>query len=347
MPSKNLKQKNRIVLFDVLRIIAIFAVIWLHVSAGVWLEYAPTTKWCQVTVLLSLVRWSVPIFVMISGALFLDTNKKISIKKLYSKNILRIVIAYLFWSCAYAIRPNFTINQFIGLVIQGPFHFWFLKMLLGLYILIPIIRKITSDRKTEEYLLILAFLTAFVFPMYKILDIWNCELIWHFKYFIETVNIKMTLGFTGYFILGHYLYTYPIKKNIRTSVYILALISFFCVVMGTIHICNLLKCSNEILYENLNVFTLLESMAIFMFAKEHINKISLKHQNTITDLSNMSFGIYIVHVFIIKAADSNGINAYIFSPLLSIPIISLCVFIFSYLITKMISKIPYLNNYII
>ena len=347
MPSKNIKQKNRIIFFDVLRIIAIFAVIWLHVSAEVWWEYAPTTKWCQTTVLLSLVRWSVPIFVMISGALFLDSNKIISIKRLYKKNILRIVIAYLFWSCAYAIRPNFTINQFIGLVIQGPFHFWFLKMLVGLYILIPIIRKITSERKTEEYFLILAFFTSFLFPWNYILDKIDNESISIIKNFINTVNLKMTVGYTSYFVLGHYLYTYQLKKKTKISIYILATISFVCAAIGTILICRHFNRSDEVLFSNSIIFTLLESMAVFIYAKSNINHVSAKFQKNIVDLSKMSFGIYLVHVFILKAAESYGINVCVFSPLLSIPIISILVFFISYLITKLINKIPYINRYII
>ena len=40
---------------------------------------------------------------MISGALFLRNSKKLDIKKLYSKNILRIVVVFLFWSLVYGI----------------------------------------------------------------------------------------------------------------------------------------------------------------------------------------------------------------------------------------------------
>ena len=59
------------------RIIAILAVVFLHVSAGVVTESViGTESWWVGNLYDSLVRWCVPVFVMISGAVLLDHSKK-------------------------------------------------------------------------------------------------------------------------------------------------------------------------------------------------------------------------------------------------------------------------------
>ena len=85
--------RQRVCCFDLLRVISIFFVIVIHVTS-----VAPracdtmTGAWMANALINSISRWSVPVFFMVSGALFLDPNKQLSIKKLYTKNILRIAI---------------------------------------------------------------------------------------------------------------------------------------------------------------------------------------------------------------------------------------------------------------
>ena len=67
------KIENRIEYLDLLRIIAIFGVVVLHVAAQNWVkEFTNVFNWNVYNVYDSLVRWTVPVFVMISGTLFLS-----------------------------------------------------------------------------------------------------------------------------------------------------------------------------------------------------------------------------------------------------------------------------------
>lgn len=94
------KIENRIEYLDLLRIIAIFGVVVLHVAAQNWVkEFTNVFNWNVYNVYDSLVRWTVPVFVMISGTLFL--SKEYSIKKIHSKKIFRIITALGFWSVVY------------------------------------------------------------------------------------------------------------------------------------------------------------------------------------------------------------------------------------------------------
>lgn len=44
---------------------------------------------------------SVPLFLMASGALLLDPGRELTLRKLYTKNFPRLLIALLFWAVCY------------------------------------------------------------------------------------------------------------------------------------------------------------------------------------------------------------------------------------------------------
>ncbi|MFR0798864.1 MAG: acyltransferase family protein [Oscillospiraceae bacterium] len=114
-------------------------------------------------------KWSVPIFVMISGALFLgrDTHSSGTILQ---KNVLRIGWRIRFLVCAAThssasllrrsplCRLSFT--QFI----TGHYHLWFLYMIVGLYLLIPLLRPIVQNETLTRYFLLLALVFTFLLP---------------------------------------------------------------------------------------------------------------------------------------------------------------------------------------
>lgn len=97
------QNKKRIIQFEVLRVIVAFGVVMLHTSAQRFNESFLSAEWDARNLYDSLVRWSVPIFVMICGALFLDSKKKINVKKLYTKNIAHLFFILVLWSIIYGV----------------------------------------------------------------------------------------------------------------------------------------------------------------------------------------------------------------------------------------------------
>ena len=85
----------------------------------------------------SLVRFAVPIFVMISGALFLQRD--IPTKIIYTKYILKLSVAYIFWSLIYSLYYGGNLSRHVINFINSTFHLWFIPMIIGLYIAYPII----------------------------------------------------------------------------------------------------------------------------------------------------------------------------------------------------------------
>lgn len=347
--------QTRILSFDILRIIAIFAVIWLHFSCQRFYISFPSAEWEIRNVYDSMVRWGVPVFVMISGALFLDSKKKLCIKKLYTKNILRIICAFLFWSSIYMLYDFLTTNRqitfggVISIVVKGPFHLWFLKMLLGLYIVAPILKVIANNKRIEIYFLLLALITTFLLPwFFKLLGIININISNLLNGFYEKMDINIALGYTGYFMLGHYLRNKTINASTRTIIYILGWISWICVIVLT-HFKSFHSNRADIFfYDNLSIFTLAEAIAIFTLINHKFKNYKSKYSPIIVKISNLTFGIYLIHILILNVFyNSFGIDSHTLGVHLGVPLLSIITFTFSLALTWIIYKIPYASRFVI
>lgn len=345
-------QRQRVISYDVLRIVAAFSIVWLHISSLHWQELFPSLEWEIKTVFLSLVRWSVPVFVMISGALFLDVSKPCDIRRLFTKNILRIVCAFLFWSflsqildSGLGIGPT---SLFINTV-NGPSYLWFLKMLLGLYVMIPVLKMIVSDRRTEVYYLVLSFIVVFVIPLFFDLTSHYSEAFTRFlKGNYEITEISEILDFSSYFVLGHYLATSSFGRRVRYAVYVLGVGCMVLTAFGVYSYSHACQQANAYLFDYTNVLTLVESVAVFVFAKNSFASLSPSATGRVVTLSNCCFGIYLVHPFVMRMLD----GIFVFPPVsfmhvLTIPLTAVMVFLISLLIVRVICLIPYLNKYII
>ena len=153
--------EQRINFLDYLRVFAIFFVIMIHVSAQNWYKIDVNDFfWQTFNFYDSISRWSVPVFVMISGALFL--NKDIIISQIYKKYILRLMISFLVWSAFYCFLGNRSLS--LKNILNGEYHMWFIFMIIGLYMLSPIIREIVKNKKIMKYFLLLAFIFTFFIP---------------------------------------------------------------------------------------------------------------------------------------------------------------------------------------
>ena len=158
---------KRVIYFDILRVVAIFAVVAVHISAQHWLDVDVSSRaWFAFNLYCTTGKWSVPIFVMISGALFLGRDT--TIRTILKKNVLRMVYVFVFWSGCYALislifrrSPLFDVfSQFI----TGHYHLWFLYMIVGLYLLIPLLRPIVQSETLTRYFLLLALVFTFLLP---------------------------------------------------------------------------------------------------------------------------------------------------------------------------------------
>lgn len=292
-------------------------------------------------------RWTVPVFVMISGALFL--SKESNIKKLYTKNIFRIVTAFLVWAIIYAVlfEENLDIKTIIVKMISGHYHMWFLPLIIGLYMLVPVLKKVVSDEKIMKYFLLLTLIITFIVPQIlnlmsdmqsaevsKIVDLFKTNWI---------NNMGLKFGYTGYFVLGYYLSKIELSKKARRIIYFLGIIGLLLTIGLTIFSSNIYSVWIQKYYDNCTVNVLLEAIAIFVFFKYNFVE-----NKAIQNISKCTFGIYLVHVLIIeKFGKIFMFNVSNFNPIFSVPVVCTIVFGTSLLISFILNKVPILKKYIV
>src|SRR3990167_4955287 len=90
---------------DIIRILACIGVIVIHVSDP-FLTYPPYfgiggSSWWITNVINAFFRVSVPLFVVLSGYLLLDTTRSLNIKSFYKRRFVRVGIPTLFWLVFY------------------------------------------------------------------------------------------------------------------------------------------------------------------------------------------------------------------------------------------------------
>jgi surface polysaccharide O-acyltransferase-like enzyme len=343
-----IEQNKRIIVFDVMRVVAAFAVVWQHVGGQGWNESFPSLEWEIRNLYVSIAQWSVPLFIMISGALFLAPEKQLIIRRLYGKNILRIVYVFLFWSLIYMIyTEGFDIDFKVAVVsiLKGPPHFWFLKIMIGLYIMIPILKSVVPNRQAFRYLVIFSIVATFVIPELILrVGLYNMQWMDILNEYYDGFGIA-PLGFLSYFVLGYYLYSYPTRKCVKYTIYVLALVSLIGSILLT-HFCShYLGWSFGFFYDDMRPFVMIQACAIFIFIKDYGTSISPIARHGIVCLSNCSLGIFLVHpIFLRMLNDFFAFNTSTYNPLFFIPIFVFIVFTISFFMVRIISYIPYLNK---
>ena len=149
MKYNNSYKQTRKQYLDVLRAFATIGVIFIHVSANNWYGYIGSANWITFSIYEGLFKVSVPIFFMISGCLFLNSNKEKSVKELFSHSIFRLLIFLIFWSIVYKL-VQFPQNELsLGKNIQNILmeilkgdtqsHLWFVYAIIGMYLIVPLL----------------------------------------------------------------------------------------------------------------------------------------------------------------------------------------------------------------
>ena len=93
------KTSNRILYFDVLTILASFAVVAMHVNGAYW-SYRDAPSWVLNLIIEKTCVWAVPVFFMLTGATLIDYRKRHSTSEYVKRRVRRTVVPFLIWSFA-------------------------------------------------------------------------------------------------------------------------------------------------------------------------------------------------------------------------------------------------------
>lgn len=340
------KEANkRIAWLDTVRVIAILMVVFMHAPI-------PNPMLTSSFLLGGLSYLTFPcigLFFMASGALLFPV--KMTIKDFLKKRFSRILFPTIIWSLFYiAVKYFYHETDLIGtikLILHIPFGavegvLWFMYTLTGLYLFAPIISKWLeiSTKKEIKYFLFL-WLIVMCFP--------------YFNAFIDMREGDYRLlstfsGFMGYMVMGYYLRRFPIDLNSLYNKTVMGIgILIFSVVIPIIFYKIPIKGFDPgtVLYNYLSISVVMMSIGWFIFIQNmnsiHSNRI---FSNVMKELSVMSFGIYLVHIFIMRRLIWNWIPVGALPLWFEIVVVSIVTFALSYLIVKIISKLT-IGKYVI
>ena len=281
--------KARIAYLDVIRIFACLLIIAMHSPMP--------NNGADANMLSAISMITAPgigLFFMVSGALLLPVQE--DTETFLKRRVSKVIWPTLFWTFFYLLLRMATVgiptDKLLTDICSIPFThsghgiLWFMYTLIGLYLLAPILSPWLrqASRRELEWVLALWGLTL-CFPL--------------LTYFVKvnTSNTGMLYyfsGYAGYFLLGYYLKTYrPKLKGWQVALLFIIPISTAIVF--------------KITHTPINFYTVFWYLSILIvmmcigwfWIVQRLDK-QIPTYSCITLLSNCCFGIYLIHIFIMR-----------------------------------------------
>jgi len=350
-----------------MRGIGILLVILGHVSAVVvtrWQDVTPT-NWMTGNIYNVIARSCVPLLFMVSGALLLPRQE--SIGDFYRKRFQRVLFPFLIWSAFYVLtKQSFAGYTFVNavktitmIIITRPaeYHLWFMYELFGIYLLTPVFRVLVNKTRDEHLWYFIAIWLLFG-PIQRAVE---------FKLQFELIfDLGYLTGYIGYFILGYLLTRIHITKPLLWVAALVYVAAGIFTGYATYFYSSLVDKLVDYYQYLLGLNIVLMAASLYILLKAWGEKVFSKPRPRLTiwmlRLSTASFGMYLVHVFILNNLIGGnfykyltGLFARVNFPLASlspldgpaiymIPISTFVVALVSWIIIAILQKVPYLRS---
>lgn len=298
---------ERLDYFDVLRALAIIAVVAIH-SSGSGLQFSEESTNFNFTVLWrNTLNFAVPMFLAISG--FFLAKKTIGTFEEYvafiRKQIPRVYVPLLIWSLVWLvfsvlIQNKSVVHEVINLLVfqsSGPYYF--IALIIQYYLLLPVFKKLANNKGLALSILVNMVMICGIF---------------YLRYYTE-ISLPLIL-YAGnfatwqmFFVLGLYLGS---SKKIKISnKYLLALILIFYAlscIESYVLITLFHQAGNAVTAVKASSFMYSFILIIFLFKNHDLIKSKL-----LKKIGMMSFGIYLTHMFALMV--TSRILSRLYSPL--------------------------------
>lgn len=298
---------------DVLRCVSCFMVCGLHAFIftqryGIETGTGPS-PWTDYLISRMLFGSPTVLFVMVSGIFFLSPERNVTASKVWKKNVIKMTGAYLFWSFVYAVyrylmldvQPEITTEYFFRQWLVEPYHMWYIPMILGLYILCPILRPIAAsgDTKVFRYIVIL-FIAALIL---------NTALLWpgfpgqmYAEPAISKLPVEMIAQYPFWMLYGWIAYTYRPTRGFRYLIYVLGiaatLAGMWFNIYNWIHAGDISVIATT---QKFSILVFLKNTALFYFIvtvfREH--QFSERGKKFLGKFSSYTLIIYLIHMLFI------------------------------------------------
>jgi surface polysaccharide O-acyltransferase-like enzyme len=334
---------------DLVRVFAVFQVVLVHLSYVIFFkEDLFTANWRAANFYDSFSRMGVPLFFMVSGYLLLGKSE--SVTDFFRKRFMKVGIPTLFWSAAYllwsvkaytdgSMNPLNVMLSMLKAIYTGnvEIHLWFLYILIGIYLVVPILRVYVSaaSRQNLTYFIVMWFLaTPFL------------ELVQRIIGFQTALVIPVVTGYIGYFMMGYLLANANLGRRGRVLSALGCIIAIAVTYFGT----NILSADaapiDAYFYSYFSPPTVLASLCGFLLLKDLGQNLG-RADRMIRSVSAASFGIYLIHIFVVELLRTGDLGFRLYSwmapSVYMIPLTALAAFALSFMIVFVMRKIPVLK----
>lgn len=327
---------------DALRFLACLAVVCLHVAAPLLAppiyRMAPAAWWTA-NVIVSLVAWCVPVFVLISGAVNLGNPRNVQAFAFLARRkafFLRVA----FWTAFYLLlrfvsEPATTLSTLLNSTIQGtPFyHLWFLYMLAGLYLATPLLCRLTATASRRTRILAATAILATASLCAGLRDLFQPA--W------QHTALTLFLPFLGYYLLGYEIANLRVTRFDRLAARLGTVVTLVLIALVARGLIN--SAQGQLMMSwhqgSFGPMVIALSLGVFMTARG----IAPERLRRTAALAPPSFGVYVLHPLFIPVV-AGIVDPLNLAPTLAIPLIALAVFAWSLITVLALLRIPYLRR---
>lgn len=328
---------------------ATLAVVFLHTNSALSsnaIQFGLTEDQIKSSTIYYLcMTWSVPIFMMITGALLLNPDKKITWGSCIKKYVKRILLTLLVFGIPFSIleivfnTKNISVVYFFDAmlnVLNGKSwdYLWYLYALIGLYLFLPILKAFIDNSNFKSLFYLICVIFVFDFLLKNIDRIFGTTIAFE----IPLSGFIVFYALVGELIVSKREYLLKYKK----AILILTIIEGLSLIFISLYIYP--NCTTFIIYDS--SFVAIFSITIFSL----FMNFDLKNKDLIWKLDRLCFGVYLIHpVFInlfykfFKLTPANFGNLYLAFIVLFWLFFACCSFLGSWIM----NQIPILRKYIL
>ncbi|MGL5681754.1 MAG: acyltransferase [Marinifilaceae bacterium] len=316
----------------------------------------------------SMVRCCVPLFVMMSGVLLLPNA--MSTTEFYSKRLKRIILPLIAWSIIMpllyfvylnnfsTVSPNiemetFTWSATLSKLYTFVFNFtydtipmWYMYMLVGLYLLMPILNtwlKHSAQKDIKAFLYIwgISLLLPYVKMLAPVLGyagnygnmgiLGVCD--WN-----EYGTFYYFSGFVGYLVLAYYLVKYPLDWSWKKTLSVmlpLFTVGYLITSLGFVLTQTYFPGS----YANLEIVWYFAGINVFMMTLPVfviIQKLNIKSSPMLSRIASTTFGIFLCHFVVVQMSYDFFKANFNLPPYVQMPLMAIMTFGISYIVVRVL-----------
>ncbi len=360
-----MENKNRIIFLDWLRVIACLMVMIVHACECIYSDdyifsFPSTVAKYSVLFFQSFVRpTAVPLFLMASAYLLVPI--KTDTFTFFKRRFTRVLVPLLVFLPLYAVLPTLWGAQswadagrefcdcYINFPVSGS-HLWFVYMLLGLYLIMPVISPWLDKAAKKEELLFLG-IWLFTCAFYRLRPLLGDEIFGE-CWWNPNATFYYVSGFIGYVVLAHFIrvhLNWSRSQVFKTCIPMLAVL--YCVCFFSANYYSTRATAPAVLeqdWQNITLIAVPMSFALFMLFRMIKNGSGGNRQSIynriILPISKASYGMYLMHMLILPHW------FHLFNPVLpaylTIPLTAISTYLSSFIVAFAIGKLPF-GKYIV